>query len=394
LVSRFVCFAPTAPSLPQAVYAYFEPTPKALAAAGGPAGRAELAGEADANRWGLYYGVKHLARENDEAKFFWAFLDESHGEDYVAFFLHCLSTLEKVAGDVVTKQFSSTFAAADYGALDAKVAAHYEAIAAEERKKAAQEEEGGEGSPAASAVKTPAPPAIGGGLVKDVPPPPPEDEEGGQQVVWAELAHACEAVEAILVNAKLPARRKAITQTKSLAVGADGRIDRWGSSAMQCVDVAVWLRVMMNAYKDEQVHRKVRRNRLAVVNNDVAPEGSISSRGRDESHTGHTIWRPPPSTPLHRKAAVRLMFETALAGTVATAPPLYGPDAVLERRPLEDLISAEAKPPTIDLPQCLSIARTLWPGVSTSEACALYRDAHEETGGKVDYEAFLKVRRL
>ena len=270
LVSRFVCFAPTAPSLPQAVYAYFEPTPKALAAAGGPAGRAELAGEADANRWGLYYGVKHLARENDEAKFFWAFLDESHGEDYVAFFLHCLSTLEKVAGDVVTKQFSSTFAAADYGALDAKVAAHYEAIAAEERKKAAQEEEGGEGSPAASAVKAPAPPAIGGGLVKDVPPPPPEDEEGGQQVVWAELAHACEAVEAILVNAKLPARRKAITQTKSLAVGADGRIDRWGSSAMQCVDVAVWLRVMMNAYKDEQVHRKVRRNRLAVVNNDVA----------------------------------------------------------------------------------------------------------------------------
>ena len=115
---------------------------------------------------------------------------------------------------------------------------------------------------------------------------------------------------------------------------------------MQCVDVGPWLRVLMHSYHEEQVHRK---------------------------------------------CAVRLMFETALAGSITSEAPLYGPSGPPPLKPLAERAAAEAKPPTVDLPQLLAIVRTLWPGVSTAEACALYRDAHEATEGKVDHEAFLSV---
>ena len=170
--------------------------------------------------------------------------------------------------------------------------------------------------------------------------------DGGQQTIWAELGHALEATEKILKDSKLPARKKAVEQTKQLAVSTEGRLERWGGTAMQCVDVGPWLRVLMHSYHEEQVHRK---------------------------------------------CAVRLMFETALAGSITSEAPLYGPSGPPPLRPLAERAAAEAKPPTVDLPQLLAIVRTLWPGVSTAEACALYRDAHEATEGKVDHEAFLSV---
>ena len=66
--------------------------------------------------------------------------------------------------------------------------------------------------------------------------------DGGQQTIWAELGHALEATEKILKDSKLPARKKAVEQTKQLAVSTEGRLERWGGTAMQCVDVGPWLR--------------------------------------------------------------------------------------------------------------------------------------------------------
>lgn len=51
---------------------------------------------------------------------------------------------------------------------------------------------------------------------------------------------------------------------------------------------------------------------------------------------------------------------------------------------------------TVDLPQFMAIARTLWPEVTTADAVAVFRDAHEETSGEVDYQVlyYLGVNKL
>lgn len=41
---------------------------------------------------------------------------------------------------------------------------------------------------------------------------------------------------------------------------------------------------------------------------------------------------------------------------------------------------------TVDLPQFLAIARTLWPEITTADAVSVFRDAHEDTKGEVDYQ--------
>lgn len=46
------------------------------------------------SRWGLYYGVKTLARESAEATIFWHLLNETNGEDYLTFLLYCLAIVE------------------------------------------------------------------------------------------------------------------------------------------------------------------------------------------------------------------------------------------------------------------------------------------------------------
>lgn len=40
----------------------------------------------------------------------------------------------------------------------------------------------------------------------------------------------------------------------------------------------------------------------------------------------------------------------------------------------------------MDLPQFMAIARTLWPEICTSDAVSVFRDAHEETQGEVDFQ--------
>eukprot|EP00605_Chrysophyceae_sp_TOSAG23-4_P002197 GSChrysophyteH1.ASY1.ANO1.2427.1 assembled CDS len=65
--------------------------------------------EADEDRWGLYYGVKAMARENDpEATIFWTLLEERHGEDGMQFIFHCLSMCMSMGGPDLWKQFGAS----------------------------------------------------------------------------------------------------------------------------------------------------------------------------------------------------------------------------------------------------------------------------------------------
>jgi hypothetical protein len=63
---------------------------------------------ADEDRWGLYYGIKMLTRENDpEALVFWALLDETFNEDGSQFIIHCISIVLSVGGSKLQNQFGA-----------------------------------------------------------------------------------------------------------------------------------------------------------------------------------------------------------------------------------------------------------------------------------------------
>ncbi|KAH8060572.1 hypothetical protein JL722_4682 [Aureococcus anophagefferens] len=310
-------------ALPEFVYAYFEPKRERLDALDA----VERRGRRQSRRrpLGLYYGVKLLSRESDEAKLFWSLLDESHGTDFLAFYLYCVTMIRKTATEILRDQGDVCYRATSYEARDAR----------EHRR----------GGGRALAARRHG--AVGPRLE-----PPRERERpgalamGGQQNVWLPLKHAVEATEQILIKANPKLRRSALEATREIAVAGEGRTRKWGSNQMECVDLALWLRILTHLYREEQAHRR---------------------------------------------AAVRLMFETALAGTIAAHAPDYGTGRAPEPADPNRPIDPHEPPPCVDLPQFVSIVRTLWPTTSTVYACNLYREAHTQSKGRVDYEVFLET---
>jgi hypothetical protein len=65
--------------------------------------------EDDENRWAFYAKIKELAAlGSTEANLFWLLLDETHGGDYLVFFLHCLMAILSVAGPTLHGQLGIT----------------------------------------------------------------------------------------------------------------------------------------------------------------------------------------------------------------------------------------------------------------------------------------------
>lgn len=93
-------------AFPSFVYAWFEPTINHGVLDSHSV--QSLYQRADEDRWGLYYGVKILAKENAEAKLFWGLLDEVQGEDGLVFVGHCLSVVLSIGGPQLWKQFGAT----------------------------------------------------------------------------------------------------------------------------------------------------------------------------------------------------------------------------------------------------------------------------------------------
>ena len=307
---------------PEFAYSFFEP-PRGYLDGLSAADRRQVIGEADDDRWGMYYGVKLLSRESDEAKLFWSLLDESHGVDFLAFYLYCLEIIQTTCGASLRAQ----------GAADATTHFGLKEFVAKGEAEAVRRKEVG-----ANPADSPWIQLVANGDADAL-------ALGGQQCVWIPLVHAVEATEKILLKANPKLRASALEATRDIAVEATGRSQKWGAKQLECVDLALWLRVLTHLYREEQAHRR---------------------------------------------AAVRLMFETALAGTIAAHAPDYGegraPAGIDDEDP-----DPHAPPPCVDLPQFVAIVRTLYPGASTVDACALYRDAHEASKGRVDYQVFLET---
>ncbi len=88
---------------PQYTYAWFEKRTSHLS---GSALQTAYA-QADEDRWGFYYSIKALCKDDPESMLFWALLDESFGEDGLQFICHCLSVVMSISGPELWKQFGN-----------------------------------------------------------------------------------------------------------------------------------------------------------------------------------------------------------------------------------------------------------------------------------------------
>lgn len=322
---------------PEFVYSWFEPPREAMAVANA-SGKSKLVAQADDDRWGLYYGVKALAQESAEATIFWHALNESNGEDYLTFLIYCLATVEGTVGSALRKQWGVSDTCTNLYTLERKI---------EEGKhvKARRLSEDSH-DPHRSGITI-----TGMSVTREITEGEEQTERmaSGRDVVWLLHADAVETVDHILVKALDDQKRKVLEATKAISVSCDGRLPKQNPTST-CVDLFLFLRIMLHSFKEEQVNRR---------------------------------------------AAVRLMFETAATGVLTDGTPIYGDgrvdqSALAAAETVYNSLLNESKA-TVDLPQFMAIARTLWPEVTTSDAVAVFRDAHEETSGEVDYQAFLKL---
>ncbi|CAM9714388.1 unnamed protein product [Chrysoparadoxa australica] len=171
----------------------------------------------------------------------------------------------------------------------------------------------------------------------------------GKEVVWLMASDALEGVEHILSKAFGDQRQKVLQAIQAVKVSCDGRLPSEDPSAC-CLDLFLYVRIMLHSYKEEQVNRR---------------------------------------------AAVRLMFETAATGILTDSTPIYGEGHVDQgtlaaAEMMYNSLTAPETKPVVDLPQFLAIVRTLNPNLAVPAAITLFRDAHEESDGAVDYETFLR----
>lgn len=162
--------------------------------------------EADESRWGLYYGLKRLAKELPEARVFYTFLDEKYGEDDFAFYLHCLTIMEAVVNERRGKfDWGFNTNACDYDAMHEL-----------------------------------------------------EEEQGGadeiDDFIFVEIRHAVEVTERVMKRATEDDCKRAVKTLVENAVQEEIRITP--TTGQRIIDINVCLRVLLQEYRDEQAHRR------------------------------------------------------------------------------------------------------------------------------------------
>lgn len=317
--------------------AYVEPTDKSDSSA--PLSRSILSSEqqqmqADEDRWCLYYGVKALVQEGYlEAKLFLSLLDEKYGEDELVFMLYCYRVLDILIGGRL-----------NWGPLRdctsyVNFSEQYETL----------------GIAAANGPST-----------KRVP-----------KTIWISPYHASLATGVVLSKAtesersaldkkimkyvvnNVPEEEKPVVflppdqprlakkkhgkkaqPTADPSNAHDKEDDDEDAAPMQFVDANLWVELMMLEYKEEQAHRR---------------------------------------------AAIRLMFQTATGATTS----VVGPSRTESRQSVIALGGISAA--TMDIEQFRIMIRTLNDEIPSFMVASLFRNAYVKGNGAVNFDAFMDV---
>jgi hypothetical protein len=323
---------------PEFVYSWFERNMDGLSGARLTA----VLAQADDDRWGLYYGVKALAKDDPEAMIFWALLNEDYNDDGLQFVCHCLSVVFSLGGGDLWAQFGAR-------------------------------------------VLT-----KGGNVSVLFPPGMVERGDSVRPHIWLHHEVAKESVTVILARALKVHVVEALDAVEALKVVPEVEepdVDDGG-------DVGVNANAARDARDgDEDADVRVAAPALVAAPKNAtnsspsqAASGSASHTKKDPTHISLFMWlrlmlQQLAAEQIHRSAAVRLMFETASIG--ALTPQLHTRTTV-ETGPGDSGNQ-------VRFPQFSSICKTLFPNISTLDVACLYIQCYQEGHRKVTSEVFQRV---
>lgn len=339
---------------------------------------------ADEDRWGLYYGVKLLSKEDPECLVFWSLLDETYGDDGLQFILHCLSVVLSLGGPGLWKQFGPTMSQG--ASINTK----------------------------------------------------PEDKNT-RGVVWLDVNLAKEAVRIILVRAlsshvidaldaidalKMRPTEMELKELEELEKEEEKRSVTTGGGSME-TSIPSTAAVAMGEEENESVSiisgldasqvddgslaEKTEAHSLSALNEPPNPKkmktlpvseetlNKYNSKAPEPTHINLFMWLRLMLQQMHadqiqRAAAIRLMFETASVGALTPMPHNFdGSVTSIGDRSSTMAGSAYGVSNThVEYPQFQSICQTLFPPLSVSEIATLYASCHYVGKGRVNAEIFQK----
>lgn len=311
---------------------------------------------ADEDRWGLYYGVKAMVRENDpEATMFWLLLEEESGEDGMQFMFHCLSMALSMGGMDLWKQFGDTLTS--------------ESVACK--------------------VKSESKPDI-------------------RLNIWLDVGSAVEALKCILVRALKPHVQEAVDAIYAFRVLPHIADPQLAEMMTDEEKADLEEEMLKKQKKDTEEAEALAAAEAAKVAEDgeggegdaSVADGSVEEKkeepesGADSNtdqqtiqptHVNLFVWlrlmmQQMQAEQIHRAAAIRLMCESASVGALTPQLSTVGDE--------NDLGSKGSQ---VEYPQFTVIAKTLFPGISDLECSSLFIHCYDEGRRKVTAEVLLKI---
>lgn len=302
---------------------------------------------ADEDRWGLYYGVRALSKEDPEALVFWSLLDETYGEDGLQFIIYSLSVLLSIGGPSLWKQFGS---AMDRGATINVSWCKYTSSQSDNTKK-----------------------------VLDT--------------IWIDIEVAKEATKMILVRALSTHISDALEAIDALKV-APSEIDLQILQALMQEDAA---KEAGNSSEgddiDEETNKRIIPEDPAFIETKT---NSVHMSSTKPTHINLFMWMRLMLQQVHadqiqRAAAVRLMFETASVGALTSQTSYDTTSGNNKSSANKGSNEFGATGAHVEFPQFQSICQTLFPRIPAVEIAALYVSCFEAGQHRVSSETFVKL---
>ena len=300
--------------------------------------------EADELRWALYYGVKMLAQRGPpmpEAVLFWCLLDETYHEDYSTFYCFCIQTVRAMCGKSLDVQWGPT----------------YHPFPPPSQYILQLRTEG----PGAAAFPLEA------GAESNILGPLP-------RTMWIAEEDAVTVTHFITSRALQEDREVVLRALKAIAITAQGRMPNVFSNKVMCVDLHLFLKLLLHTYRSDQT------NRVAAVR--LCFESAAAGRTSQQA----LLYA-------QQRGYGRKVYRAGASGSTAGAAgaSFYSQVKTEKRGHRDDEDEGPAKAPPLDILQFQAVCLSLAPNATLAEISQMYREAHYDSKGNVNYEAFFKV---
>lgn len=280
--------------------------------------------QSDEDRWCLYYGVKALVHEGYlEAKLFLSLLDEKYGEDEQVFMLYCYRILDILIGGRL-----------NWGPLREVVS--YEQFSKQ------YEQLYGEDT------------AI-----------PPEEVKRVPKTVWISVYHASMATGVVLSKA-----------TESERVTLDKKILEFAVTNLPEEDRPTIFLTPITSIPKSNESKHLNHHHVDDQYENQSPEQFV-----DANLWVELMMMEYKEEQTHRRAAIRLMFQTATASSFAVAD--YNNTSI--DRTQGGLVNASA----MDMEQFRIMIRALNDEMPSHMIATLFRNAYDRGNGAVNFDSFM-----